>query len=255
MLKEFVHAISGLAVQASEPKLLRDPADPRKAYVVHNGELKETSVQPPLLASVVETTEDLMSAIGIFGSDTAASIWHDRTHIVALLDNADRLEMVRLPLSYSQQFKAIQALPKAFEQRALVLFLKRTMAGAIDDGLIAIFRQLDFSQREDRGGTVKHGDESLGRAVHAAVANATAIPEFMTVTLMVYSNPDLKYPVTIRLSVDVDVQRCSIELTPLPDEVENAILATQAFINEQLRNLADEGVTVFNGTPMFRVEG
>jgi len=251
MLKEFVEAISGLTVAASSPKLLRDPADPRKAYLVHDGELKETTVQPPLLQSSVETMADLMSAIETFGGD-AASVWHDRHQILALLDNGDRLETVRMDLNYSEQFKAILSLPKAFDQRSLILFLKRNLAGAIDSTLVSIFRKLDFSKREEKAAAVKHGDESLGRSVHAVVTGSSEIPEFLTATLRVYSNPDVKFPVTIRLSVDIDVQRCTIELTPLPDEIENAILATEAGIGEQLSNKAGEGVTVFNGTPAFR---
>lgn len=250
MLKEFVEAISGLAIRASEPKLLKDAVDPRTAYLVANGVCTPTTVQPPLLKSPVETFESLFDAIKTFGGE-AASVWHNRNSVVAMLDNADRLEGVRLALRMSDQFKALTSLPKAFDQRSLILFLKRNLAGAVDETLISIFRKLDFQKREDGGGAIKHGDESLGRSIQAAVTGAAEIPEFVTATVIVYSNPEVRFSVTVRLSVDIDVQRCVIELTPLPDEIERAILATQEYIGTTLLDLAPEQVAIFNGTPAF----
>lgn len=250
MLKEFVEAISGLAVRATEPRMLKDAADPRRAYLVANGVCTPTAVEPPLLKSPVETFESLFDAIKTFGGE-AASVWHNRHSVVAMLDNADRLEGVRLALRMSEQFKALTSLPKAFDQRSLILFLKRNLAGAVDDTLISIFRRLDFTKREEATGNVKHGDESLGRGVHAAVTGSAEIPEFLTATIIVYSNPEIRFPVTVRLSIDIDVQRCVIELTPLPDEIERAILATQEYIGTTLLDLAPEHVAIFNGTPAF----
>lgn len=250
MLKEFVEAIAGLAVRGSTPTIMRDSADPRLAYLLHDGQLKEMTVQPPLHASVVDTFESLYESVSHFGG-SAASVWHDREQVVALLDDTDRLETVELSLCRSQQFQAICLLPKTFDQRSLILFLKRNLAGAIDDGLIAIFRQIDFSKREDGGATVKHGEESLGRSVHAAIANALSIPEYMTATVRCYSNPGLQFPVTIRISVDIDLQRGTFELTPLPDEIVNAIRATQEHLGELLRAGIPENATVFAGTPKF----
>ena len=250
MLKEFVEAISCLAVQATEPRILRDPADPRKAYLVHNGQVQETTVEPRLLFAPVETFESLFDAIKTFGGEEA-SVWHDRNNVTAILNNADRLEGSRLALRKSDQYQAISSLPKAFDQRSLVLFFKRNLAGAVDNTLISIFRKLDFAKREEATGNIKHGDESLGRGVHAAVTGAAEIPEFVNATITVYSNPEIRFPVTVRLSVDIDVQRCVIELTPLPDELERAVLATQEYIDTALRDLAPDNVAIFNGTPEF----
>lgn len=254
MLKEFVEAIAKLAIDAGEPKIIHDQADPRVAYLAHAGAYTPITVQPPLLAAPVDTIDSLAEALATFGG-SSTSIWHDRHQIVALLDNSDRRERVRLPLHQSQQFKALAALPKTFDQRGLVLFLKRVLAGAIDEGLLAIFRQIDFTKREEGAGTVKHGDESLGRSVHAVVRGCGEIPEFITVTTHVYANQDLRYAVTVRLSVDIDVTRGAIELTPLPDELENAILASQERIAQALAEVAPETATVFYGTPGFAEGG
>lgn len=250
MLKEFVEAIGGLAIRSVEPKLLKDAVDPRTAYLVANGVCTPTPVQPPLLKAPVETFESLFDAIKTFGGE-AASVWHDRHCVVAMFDNADRLEGARLALRMSDQFKALTSLPKAFDQRSLILFLKRNLAGAVDDTLISIFRKLDFQKREEGGATIKHAEESLGRGIHAAVTGAAEIPEFLTATVIVYSNPEIRFAVTVRLSVDIDVQRCVIELTPLPDEIERAILMTQEYIGSTLLEMAPEHVAIFNGTPAF----
>lgn len=251
MLKAFVDAIAGLAVSASQPKIIKDAGDPRKLLVCHNGTEREVDVAPPLHASTVDTFDALQEAVERFGG-AAASIWHDRGRVVALLNDDDRRETVRLELVVSDQFKSLQKLPATFDQRSLVLFLKRNLAGAVDASLIAIFRQIDFSKHEEGGATVKHGDESLGRSIHAAIANAQVIPEFLVATVRVYSNPGLQLAVTVKLSVDIDVQRGTFELTPLPDELENAVRCTQDYLGELLRSGAPENATVFAGTPRFR---
>jgi hypothetical protein len=252
MLKAFVDAIAGLAVSASQPKIIKDTGDPRKLLVCHNGTEREVDVAPPLHASTVNVFESLYEAVERFSDEKPASIWHDRAQVVALLDDDDRRETVRLALRVSEQFRSLEQLPGSFDQRSLVLFLKRNLAGAVDVGLIAIFRQIDFSKREEGGTTVKHGDESLGRSIHAAIANAADIPEYLTVRVPVYSNPGIvQFLVTIKLSVDIDVQRGTFELTPLPDELENAVRYTQEQLGELLRSGAPENATVFSGTPRF----
>lgn len=249
MLKEFVDAIASLAVSAEQMQVLRDPYDPRKAYVRHGDELREIVVPPPLLGAEVETLDGLFDAIRAFGAEDNASIWHDQAGIVALLNNDDRLETVTLRLRYTEQFFALRQLPKVFDQRSLILFLKRDLGGAIDDGLLAVFRQLDFTKREEAGGAVKHGDESLGRSVHAAVTGRADIPEFINVSVPVLMNRDLVQSAGIRLSVDIDVQRCLIQLSPMPDEIERALLMTQDHIHRVLCERGDCEFHVFAGTP------
>lgn len=249
MLKEFVESIGAMAVMSHPPRVFRDPYDPRKAYLHHDGAVREIVVAPPLLEAAVETVEGLFAAIHAFGAENDASVWHDQTQIVALLSNEDRLETVTLRLCYSEQFQAIQQLPKAFDQRSLILFLKRELGGAVDDSLIAVFRQLDFTKREEAGGSIKHGDESLGRGVHAAVTGRTDIPEFINVSVPILTNPDLVYSVSIRLSVDIDLQRCAIQLTPMPDEIERAFRLMQSRVHRVLQDQVDCECQVFQGTP------
>ena len=246
MLSEFVKAISELAVRAKEPTMFRDECDPRKAYLVHDGVLKETTVTPPLLHARVDTVASLMQSLDTFSSENGtASIWHSRHTIVALLDNDDRLEICEMPLRFSEQFLSLTSLPKAFEQKALILFLKRNLNGAVDDTLISAFRRIDFAKREEGKTNISHGEESLGRSVQASVTGALDIPEFMTATVSVYANADIRVPVTIRLSVDINVRDGLIELTPLPDVLENAIVEAQEAIAERL-----EGeYAVFYGSP------
>ncbi|MHB8953527.1 MAG: hypothetical protein ACYC4U_11205 [Pirellulaceae bacterium] len=251
MLKEFVEAISGLAVKSKEPTIVRNDFDPRTAYLVHDGEMKEIEVPAPLLTFNVETFQSLFEAFAEFGG-ASGSVWHGRDSIVALVDNTDRREAAVLKLRHSDQFLSLKALPKSFSQRDLILFLKRNLAGAVDDTYIAIFSKIDFQKREEGTSKVAHGDESLGKSVHASVTGSSDIPKFITATVLVYSNPDVRVPVTIRMSVDIDIQRCMIDLTPLPDEIENAILAAQGEIGERLRSEAPENATVFYGVPVAR---
>jgi hypothetical protein len=246
MLKEFVQAIGEMAVKAKQPELIADPFNPRKAYLVHEGTFVEKNVASPLLNSRVDTLDSLVSAIESFGDESSA--WCNRERIEVVLDDVDRLERLHYPLHPSDQMKAVCKLPRQFDQRSLVLFLKRDLCGTIDPVVIAPFRQLDFSKRESAGGTVKHGDESLGRSIQAAVAQATEIPEFLTLSVRVYSNPDIVCRANIILSVDIDVQRGMIGLTPLPDEITNAFLSAEEFVADTLSEKVGDSL-VFRGTP------
>jgi hypothetical protein len=206
----------------------------------------EKDVAPPLLNAKVNSIESLRDAVETFGPE--GSVWYDRKQITVLLDCEDRLERLQMPLKLSDQFHAICKLPRSFDQKSLLLFLKRDLRGAIDPAVIPPFRQLDFSKREAAGGTIKHGEESLGRSVQAAVANAAEIPEFLPVSVLVFTNKDLVFRATITLSVDIDLQRGMIDLTPLPDEIENAFCAAEDYLGDVLGSHL-ERPKFFQGVP------
>ena len=257
MLAQFVEAIGNLATRAKTPTLLADPSNPRVTYLLHDGQMTSIDNPKPIMRADVETTNDLLSAVQRFGGKSA-SLWHDRLSIVAVLDDGDRRESVTIELVHSDQFLALGKLPRNFDQRALVLFLKRELCGAIDEGLLPIFRSIDFRRSEGAVGKLEHGDESLGRSVQAAVEGRGEIPEFLTATVPVYANPGLRIMRPVRLSVDINVHDAVIQLTPLPDELKNAVSAAQLAIGEVLAAVADDinsdgdtTASVFFGVPRF----
>ena len=248
MLKTAIETIANMAVNSHQPTIVADPYNPRKAYLIHEGKVEEKDVTPPLLNSTLNSIESLRDAVETFGPD--GSVWYDRRQITVVLDNEDRLEQLHMKLKLSDQLGAIMKLPRAFDQRSLLLFLKRDLRGAIDPAVITPFRQLDFSKREAAGGTIKHGEESLGRSVQAAVANAADIPEFLPVSVLVFTNQDLVFRTTITLSVDIDIQRGLIELTPLPDEIENAFCAAENYLRDVLSSHLE--IPQFHGVPVMK---
>lgn len=252
MLKEFVEAIGAMAVKSKQPELIADPFNPRKAYLMIDGVAFEKDVTSPLLNSRLSTLDSLVAAIEEYGDGSGdTSVWCSRERIEVVLSNSDRLERLKMPLALSDQMRAVMKLPGQFDQRSLVLFLKRTLFGTIDPAIIAPFRQLDFTKREQAGGSVNHGDESLGRGVHAAVAQAKGIPEFLPVNVRVFQNPDIVFRTVIQLSVDIDVQRGMIELTPLPDEINNALVAAEEYIAETLSDRLGS-TPVYRGIPTMK---
>ena len=255
MLKEFTEAIAALAVAAKSPRVFRDETDPRKAWVWIDGDLHDKDIAPPLVRAVVDTIPALGEVIAEWGAkEEGVSVWYGEEEVVAILNNEDRREYAILPLQLSDRFRALQSLPKAFDQRSLILFLKRTLYGSIDESLLPRFRGLDFSKREEASSTVKHGEESLGRSIHAAVVGAADIPEFMEVRVPVYSNPGLTWPQTVRLSVDINVAQCLVELTPLPDQLSLALAAAQEQLGTLLTNElsdVDAARAIIQGMPLF----
>lgn len=249
MLKEFVQAIGAMAVKAKEPALIADPFNPRKAYLIIDGVAFEKDVTSPLLNARINTLDSLVAAIENYGSPDS-SAWCCRECVEVVLADNDRLERLKMPLVLSDQMRSVMKLPGQFDQRSLVLFLKRNLCGTIDPAVIAPFRQLDFTKREQAGGSVNHGDESLGRSIQAAVTQAKDIPEFLTLSIRVFANPDVVFRAKVILSVDIDVQRGIIELTPLPDEITNALVAAEEFVADTLSEKLGE--RVFRGIPTMK---
>lgn len=251
MLKEFVQAISEMAVKAKSPAMVADPFNPRKAYLVIDGVAFEKEVTPPLLNARVDTLESLEAAFTKFADDDSATVWCSKKGVEVVIDSNDRIERLCLPLSFSDQMIASMKLPRSFSQRDLVLFLKRDMAGAIDPAVITPFRQLDFTRSDRTSGIARHGDESLGRSVQAAVSQANEIPEFLTINVRVFSNPDIVFRASIVLSVDIDPQRGVIDLTPLPDEIVNAFEAAEDHVVTAVSDQLGDAC-VFRGTPTMK---
>ena len=250
MLAEFFTKLQEAAQARLVPSVVEIDGDDR--YVLINGEKHE--LPPDRRAHRVDTLESLIEAAKFYatgmgeGDELAGTVWHDEKQVVVLVNDSDRRDRVTLPLTLSEQYRALVALGKqSFTQKQLVLWLKRTMRGAIDDGLLSAVRVLEFKRRNDGSGTVQHGKESLGRSVEAEVQGMAAIPETVTAFVAVYSTPgcEAKHPVVLSLDIDVDQQTFS--LVPLADELTLAVQQAQRDLHAALDGELE--TPVYYGTP------
>lgn len=225
MLKDLFEAIGKMAVRAHEAKVIVLPGAERDAFVqLPSGELHPVELPPPLTQAEVYDVASIKEAIEAFVEDTEhAVLWYDSSRITLQFDRVDCREYVRFPLEYTQQFRTLMKLPRSFDQRTLLYFLKVELAGLVDPATIAIFRTLDFTRAEEQKGKLSHQDESLGRSVQAGVRATSDIPEFLTLSVPIFAHPDFPFSIPVRISVDVNIAANQIQLTALPDTLSNAM--------------------------------
>jgi hypothetical protein len=254
MLKEFIESISRLATEAVEPKTVAVPGDGRSQILRLGDKIELASVAPPVRVHSVYTLEDLVNALDKYTGDTS-SIWHGHHEVTAVLDDEDRRDLVGMALQESEQLATLRKLPKTFDQRGLVTFLRRDMANAVSDSMVAIFRGISFRRADAGNGVVTQGGESLGRSVEAAVEGTGQIPEVLSFNVPIYTNVGLRRRYPIAVDVDVNPREATFTLTVLPDEISIAVQAMQDYIHTSLTQLVEEtigktdDVRIFFGCP------
>lgn len=250
MLKEFIESISRMATEAVEPKVIPIPGDVRSQIMRLGETFTLATVPPPLRKHEVHTLFDLVEAVKAY-KGSVASVWHDHSGIVAILDDADRLDRVDMCLCESEQLATLRKLPRKFDQRGLITFLKRDLAGATSDAIIATFRGISFRRSDAGTGAVSHGGESLGRSVESAVEGTGEIPERLLVEVPIYANLGLRVRRQISLDLEVDSREATFTLAVLPDEIVTAIQKMQDQIKAMLCELIgeDDSVRIFFGSP------
>lgn len=179
------------------------------------------------------TVKDLASLIAIAVKAPSPVIWHNRDQVVLVWDDARRDEWVRFPLTQTSAFAAVRENGgKKYQQREFVRLLRVTLAGKIREAAVLIpsVKSLKFNQRSEAHSDLQHGDESLGRTVLAQVIGSEAIPEAATLALEVYR--EFSSPTIVNCLVEIDVEKQQLALTPLGDEVEDAIRQAQLDLHD-----------------------
>ena len=181
--------------------------------------------------------------------DMQPSIWVADGQVVAVMDDLPsdyRRHQIRMPLQLSEPLLQISTLsdlarPPA-ECRRL---LKRKLWKAVDQSVVSILSGVLFSGTDGE----QNEHQTLGRQVERQVhSGAGDVPEIITATVPVFSNPDLQVEANVALACDVDFEKRGFAIYPLPGEVDAAIALGLDFVREQLiAAFSDE--YVFAGMP------
>lgn len=247
MLKEAFAYLFDSAREQQKAKLLEVPGDGRTAYVDQAGTLKEIKVSPPLRGHRVESVVDLVAAAKKW--NTAPVVWVSESCVVLITDDGDRRERVTMGLKLTDQF-AFLVDAQRFDQPEMIRALRVNLPGAEKRAeLIAAIRSLKWRTSTSGTADLQHGNESLGKTVENEVTGAGTIPELVTVSTAVFSNPgEEKNEVTIGCDLEIDAPKQKFLFRPLPDELRAAKAKAVEDIRARIARDLPE-VTVLYGTP------
>ncbi len=252
MLADFIAAIGALAKEADRPKLLAHDRFPDVVFTrSEDGTAEALDVPPPRRLHKLLGLDDVIAAVKDAKVAPDPEVYHGPSGICVLLDRHCRRDTVSMPFDVSARYQVLRELQggKAFAPKDAVKFLRYTLHGTGIEGVVQALRRIDFSRTSGGTSDVRHGKETLGRAVEAAVQQADSVPEEFVVSTPVYTNAGLREAtVRVKVSIYLEVMSQAIELGTMPDELEASQVAVQRFIHDALVG-ALPGVPIFHGIP------
>jgi hypothetical protein len=153
-------------------------------------------------------------------------------------------------LTFSAPFQILRTLdedPRPMDQRAFVRLLRHDLGMA--QPTVNAFRRLDWKTAVEATGEVVHGRDRMGREINAQVIQAAELPEDLMVSVPVYREAGERQPVSLRCDVEIDAARQTLQLSPIPGEIENAIDDAQRSIRERLGDVGPAVKAVYYGRP------
>jgi len=246
--EEAIKQIQDTAVEAAGLEQKELLGDSRRVLIAQGDRYEMVELQPPDREHRVETVADLMAAAVHW---SAASVWHTEDRVLALLDDTRRSDRVICPLVRSESCLILgDAMTRQHGQKQFVELLRSLRDCLSSPAVIEPFRTLDFYRHAEATGTVKQGDESMGRQLHQRVATKQGeLPEQIRFDLRWYSNLGESFVVGIVCDVIVDVEDATFRLQPTPDAFAKAAQAAQAELHQRLVEGLPEGVPIFYGSP------
>jgi hypothetical protein len=178
------------------------------------------------VAALIEFSNNCFA--GKHGLEQLPVVWYDKTMVSVVVNDEDRRDVGRLALNPTPQITELTGnSTKTRTQKEFIRYLRINLAGTLgeDARLLSVLRELKFSASSDGEGTVRHGQESMGKKINAAVLGIDAIPEEVTLYVRVFQTPDLTQLHPVRCAIDILPDEQAFRLVPLPMQVENAIAA------------------------------
>lgn len=264
MLAELFDKVVEQAEEANFPKVIKPEGEPDHVYYLFTaqgvGTRHEAEPKPRNhTAGDITTLVRFVDAYTVSGDETAqAELWFSRSKVVCHIDTDTRRDKVTLPLIPSKQIQllgALEASPKAMDQKKFLAFLRIDLANAAGAALTNAVRHLKFRSSAEGSSSVTHGKASIGKSLEAQLTGEGTIPEEVYIHVPVFAGymGQRSFVVSCALEIDADAQLFS--LIPFPGETERAIREGEAFVGDTLHGaLADAGigddrVEVLYGTP------
>lgn len=268
MLKEMLEYLTNQSLKGAKAERL-DTGNPR--LLAHNigGTVHTIVIEPPVRGSAVGSINDFVQACERYAitskdedeAGLGGSVWLDAVGdgaaIVLVIDDDDTLDRVTLPLEFTQRFVSLKNLGSGFiNQAQIVRRLAHDMQGVFPDTFVNALKRIQATQSGSSAGEVSLGRERGTREFQAELVNASELPEYPLGVVQVFYGvepeicPPQRVQCSLALQLPPKVAETMFQLTPLPNELDNAVLQSlQAIAGELRASLKEYGLPVFIGTP------
>jgi len=227
MITEALQYFTSLARTSNDPKLILDQEgieSPRSATYVIGEKIVDVPISKPPRDHHVGSLEDLIALANRFGFP--AVVWYCISCVWLVIDDdGHRCERAAFNLELSDTWKLLKELRQRrteFDHKSFCKLLRIDLAKALPPGaLLEIVRSVSFEAGTVVKAKVTRQMESMGRDITSAVSGERDIPETVTLLVPVFKSPRLindRYSVSC--AVDVDPERGTFKLFPVPDEIE-----------------------------------
>jgi len=250
--------LTGIQTKACEAQSAQpvDVGDPRKVAFQVNGQIREFDVPPGVRCHVVRQLNDLVGYAKRTVEEAAEGagppvVWHGESHVVLVIDDSDRRDCVVFDLTTSREMRTLMNLEEAgrapLDHASFVRLLRIKLGLPAEQ--VARFRKLAWTAGDKLTSDRRHAKESLDQSMMAEVSGVDGLPEEIEVRVPVYREEGERGVVVIHCAVDVDAVEKTLELMPLPGELEGAFQDAQRDIRQRLDKELSSLMGVYYGAP------
>jgi hypothetical protein len=247
---ESLKLIQSTAQSAQEANLLPTlSGDGREAFVQIGSEIKSFKLEPKPRNHVVHILDDIIQ-YAINQLKTGNVIWYDDSGVQLILDDADRRDSVKFPLTKSTRFVALQELAKSgkwFLQPQFVRLLRLEL-GVDNLTVVSKFRKLQWTMGNDSVGEAGHGNQRIGNDILSKVQGVEELPDEINIQVPVYQQAGEREEFIVRCAIEIDTINKMFQLVPMPDELERIVDLAQASIQKRLAKGVGD-IAIYYGKP------
>lgn len=248
MIREALQLIQDTATKAAGIHKLPSEGPHVTRSLMPDGKVDVVNESIPPRKHIVHDIESLAS----FVSDQAdVVIWHDAVRVVAVLNDASyRDSHLSMPLPIHPTFQALDAMDgEVYTQKELIDFLRLNLKKEVDaavPGFISAIREVRFVNNASGESTIQHGRESMGKRIEQSVTGVDALPEDFALRVPLWLHLDAV--VSVECALIVDTADGKFRCGPKPGAIEQAKVAGQKWLGEQLEGACEKAVVYF-GAP------
>ena len=245
--------------QKSKPDIVKVDAEPSHIYYARHpdGTLVKTEAE---LSPACRVAGDLESLVKVVVDDLEQlekpainEIWVSQQQVRGRFGDQLR-DSVYLDLVASEQYKVLSNFKAGagVPQNTLILSLRtifRDSPGVPE--LVATLRRVKFANGQVVTSEVGHGKASVGKEIMGEVTGASAIPEYATFTIPVFSNPSLRHlRTTVECALEPDPVNGNFRVIAIAGELENALHWATSEVRDLVADLVGKSnVGVYMGRP------
>jgi hypothetical protein len=209
---------------------LDDPS--RRVWTTSRGEPVEHARPVPSRKHTVASVAAFLEAVKLWGP--GGVIWHSDAECILVCDDAERRDLVRLPLELHQQWETVVGLCNPFDQRGAVNLLRFTLRDCVPVSVMDAVRKVEAAWKGTASREIQQGREKGMGEFAAALANE--LPEVFPCRVPVYDVADFRpvHEVQLGLEVTLPPQPLTFRFALLPGEQEKAVSLAQEALHALL---------------------